>query len=146
MYSGEYKVNTTCTRTPVVARVLRWWHVYSGGMCPIPIDYHDLRCWHNITMGRLKQKRPSGHSFVEFVETESRRGPVMRERVIPSSPLKRRASTSPSKTRYPTPNTGDYPSTQDDDPQNPKRIRVGQKVSTLYQPQNHVNTQHLEPK
>ncbi len=103
MYSGEYKVNTTCTRTPVVARVLRW-------------------------------------------ETESRRGPVMRERVIPSSPLKRRASTSPSKTRYPTPNTGDYPSTQDDDPQNPKRIRVGQKVSTLYQPQNHVNTQHLEPK
>ena len=96
------------------------------------VDYLDLCCLHNITMGRLKQKRPSGPSYVEFVETQSRRGPVVRERVVPSSSLKRRASTSPSKTRYSTPNTGDYPSTQDCDPQTPKRVRVGQKVSTLY--------------
>jgi hypothetical protein len=72
-------------------------------------------------MGRLKQTRSSvGHSFVEFVETDTRRGPVVRERVVPSSPLKRRASTSPSKNRNSTPSFGDHSYVQDDDPQTPK--------------------------
>ena len=91
-----------------------------------------LRSLHSIAMGRLKQKRSTGHSFVELVETEGRRGSTVRERVIPSSPLKRRASASPSKSRYLTPNTGEYPSTQNDDPPTPKRKRFGQKVSTLW--------------
>jgi hypothetical protein len=94
------------------------------------VDYLDL---YNTAMGRLKQKRSNvGHSFVEFVETETRRGPIVREQVVPSSPLKRRASTSPLKTRHSTPSFGDHPSVQDDeDPQTPKRVRVGQKVSML---------------
>jgi hypothetical protein len=91
-------------------------------------DYH----LHNITMGKLKNKRPSGHSFVEYVESQSRRGPVVRERVIqptPPTPQKWRASTSPSKTGYSTPDPGDYHPNHDDEPRTPKRIRVGQKVS-----------------
>jgi hypothetical protein len=86
---------------------------------------------YDIAMGKLKQKRSTGHSFVEHVEKEGRRGPTVRERVVPSSPLKRRASASPSKTRFSTPNNSEYPSMQDDDPPTPKRIRVGQKVSVL---------------
>ena len=98
-------------------------------------------------MGRLKQTRSSvGHSFVEFVETDTRRGPVVRERVVPSNPLKRRASTSPSKTRNSTPSFGDHSYVQDDDPQTPKRVRVGQKVSTLQQLHNLGNNQQTESK
>lgn len=84
---------------------------------------------YDIAMGKLKQKRSTGQSFVEHVETEGRRGSTIRERVVPSSPLKRRASASPSKARFSTPNDGEYSSTQDNDLPTPKRIRVGQKVS-----------------
>src|ERR1700736_4602456 len=91
-------------------------------------DYH----LHNITMGKLRSKRVSGHSFVEYVESQSRRGPVVRERVIPPTPptpQKQRASASPSKTGYSTPDPGDH-FPNHDEPRTPKRIRVGQKVST----------------
>ena len=57
-------------------------------------------------MGRLGKKRSKKPSLVKYVETQSRRGPAIREQVLVSSPLKRKASTSPSKLRYPTPNTG----------------------------------------
>ena len=67
-------------------------------------------------MGRLKAKRSTGHSFVEYVETEGRRGPMVWEKVIAPSPLERRASASPSKTQYSTPYAEDYQSMQDDDP------------------------------
>jgi|ERR1700676_1069026 hypothetical protein len=102
-------------------RVLRIWKLIIVIVTP-----HSL---YNTAMGRLKQNRPSAHSYVEYIEVEGRRGPVVRERVIPSSPLKRRASASPSKTRNSSPNTGDYPSMQDEEPPTPKRIRIGQKVS-----------------
>ena len=90
----------------------------------------------SCVMGNLKNKRSSAHSFVEYVEKESRRGPKVHERVVPTSPLKRRASSSPSKTRYSTPYandgiTGNY----GDSPTNPtpKRKRLDQKVSMLFQ-------------
>jgi hypothetical protein len=86
-------------------------------------------------MGKLKNKRSTAHSFVEYVETEGRRGPKVHERVVPSSPLKRRASASPSKTRHSTPNASDYPTgNYGDSPTGPtpKRKRVDQKVSMLH--------------
>jgi hypothetical protein len=82
-------------------------------------------------MGRLKVKRSTGHSFVKYVETEGRRGPMVREKVIAPSPLKRRASASPSKTQYSTPYAGDYQLMQDDDPRSPKRTGIRYKVSRL---------------
>ena len=108
------------------------------------IDYFDL---YNTAMGRLKQTRSSvRHSFVEFVETDTQQGPVVQEQVVPSSSLKRRASTLDQKTRNSTPSFGDHSYMQDDDLQTPKRVRVGQKVSTLQQLRNLGNNQHTESK
>ena len=98
-------------------------HVCSGcGIQILIILIVNLCSPYNIAMGRLKQKRSNGHSFVEHVETEGRRGSIVWEWVIPSSPLKRRASASPSETWYSAPNTSEYPLMQDDDPPTPKRI------------------------
>jgi hypothetical protein len=80
------------------------------------IDTIVTHCSLHTIMGRLKAKRSTGHSFVEYVEAQGRRGPTVQEKVIAPSPLKRRASASPSKTRYSTPYAGDYQSMQDDDP------------------------------
>jgi hypothetical protein len=82
-------------------------------------------------MGNLRKIQQPNSSLVDHVYVNTRRGLVLRERVVPPSPRKRRLSTSPTKSRLSTPTHDDIGGDLQDHnshPSTPKRARTDQKV------------------